>query len=154
MTAELTKCAWADTLHLSWADIWQPSWHNPAELIQTAAELQDHDWADTVIISWWCRHSVIQQPPYPASASISSTHLCLMYWCQAYLNAALGMGTYAVVPVRISHRVSSDPAVIEELHSVAGFRIEGCTAYLTTNWWCFVNMMSRSANIRCSNFQS
>ena len=30
------------------------------------------------------------------------------------------MGTYAVVPVRISHNVSSNPAVIEEL--VLGFR--------------------------------
>ena len=38
------------------------------------------------------------------------------------------MGTYAVVPVRISHNVPSNPAVIEVLHSVAGFRIQGCTA--------------------------
>lgn len=47
----------------------------------------------------------------------------------SHLSAALEMGTYAVVPVRISHKGSSNPAVIEELHSVKGVGFRGAQLF-------------------------
>ncbi len=42
------------------------------------------------------------------------------------------MGTYAVVPVHISHKVCIiNPAVIEDLHSIRGLGFSGAQHYLS-----------------------